>query len=85
MALFQLRFGNAVARGRAGSGCAWAEYNRTGKLRTLDGTAEVTPHPPSYLGHPLPKGEGCNFDFSPASPGVRYRTGPENVETRGHD
>jgi len=44
--------------------------NSAGKcLRTLEPKLGVTPHPPSYLGHPLPKGEGCYFALSPASPG----------------
>ena len=32
-----------------------------------------TPHPPSYLGHPLPKGEGRCFDFYPSPVGEDRR------------
>ena len=48
--------------------------NSAGKcLRTLEPKLGVTPHPPSYLGHPLPKGEGCYFALSPASSGRSTR------------
>ena len=30
------------------------------------------PHPPSSVGHPLPKGEGCNFEFYPSPRGKSW-------------
>jgi len=34
------------------------------RFRKIPMELKKTPHPPSSVGHPLPKGEGCDFDFS---------------------
>src|SRR5262249_37713888 len=47
------------------------------KASSLSGFYENTPHPPSYLGYPLPKGEGKNLETSSLSQGVpRGEGGP---------
>ena len=50
----------------AGSDRKTSEFDSAGKhCEYLTGPVEVTPHPPSYLGHPLPEGGGCGKKSPP--------------------